>query len=51
MRTNLDSELNTARPNTALLSYAMRIAATETALSYTRLGKTMIVSAEQTSHP
>ena len=50
-KTNPRSELNTAQPNTALPSYATRLAAIETARSCMRLGKTMTVSAEQTFHP
>ena len=42
---------NTAQPSTALLSFAMRLAAIETAHSSTRLGKITIVSAERTSLP
>ena len=49
--TKLNIELNMARLNTAPPFYATRPAAIETVHSYMRLGKTMIVSAEQTSHP
>lgn len=50
-KTKSKSELNTARPSTALPFYATRLAAIEIAHSFTRLGKIMIVSAERTSHP